>query len=341
VAGHLQARSLREVLLVREHVLLQRDRHPALLCVHPGVVQTQRRTGRDLLGDLHVLLGQRLAVRGPGEMHQAERLSARHQRRDDHGVEPRLAQPLRAALHVLLPGQLGLRLLVEVLAAPVPPRGQAAVRTGTRPVDVLRTGAGEQRLPGRSFQHAAAREAHGGDLLADAGETGAVEEVLTDLHRHGVDEGRHGELRQLPRGLVHVEGRTEPGRCLVDEREPVPEGPRLQHGRLAVGDLHGHPADAQHPSVAVLQLEERRGERPVPVVAPSPAAAGDHHVGQGLAGLQHVAQMLLELAAVRDADQLRDPASHVGLGRDPVELREGLVHEHVPQLAVEHPQPQR
>ncbi len=164
--------------------------------------------------------------------------------------------------------------------------------------------------------------------VRDAGQNVALGEV--DVA--GVGDPRHDDARDALEDLLAVEGRREELAGLGQQAQP-----RVR--ALLAGDLEDHPADAR----GLTGLVQHRvvAREPVPrVPRPGDRLVGRLLVHDGLAGLEHAPVERLERRR-EVGDHLRERASDVLLGREPVELRQSVVDLDEAELAVPEADPHR
>jgi hypothetical protein len=149
------------------------------------------------------------------------------------------------------------------------------------------------------------------------------EDAAVEVDRGHVAEAGDGDVQQLLRRGLQVEGRTDVRPGLVEQGQAAAGAGGLALGALTARDIHDLSGHAHGPVAGAQQPVERDG----PAAATRLGRQGpvEAQVDDGLAGLQDAVQGLLEPLRLRARQQVED-AQPAQVGRGDAEpFGEGLV----------------
>ncbi len=323
-AGQFQAGDLGQGAVAE--AALERQGGPALVGVHPGVVDVERRAGDHLVEEHAVLLVEGLAAAQPCHGDRAEHGAAGDERDQPGGAEGgEVVAQFRGARvgdqrvhvgHVQVHGPpLGDDLLVDRLGRDL--EGLAGCQPGGGGVRV-----GE--LDRDAAQHA---------LVGGRGVVGR-EDGLQQLYVGRVGQLGYEDLHDLPGGLVQVEGGADAGAGLGEDGEAAAGPLGLDLGLLALGDVDEGGDHAERAAGAVEQRGVRAGPGVV-VLGVGRGAAGAADVDDGGAPVHDLLHRRLERDGVDAGHDLGEPFAEVVGGRDAVHPGQCVVDPQEAQVGAE------
>ncbi len=319
-AGDVQARRLG--VAGREQGALQYQRPFVLPAVQARVVDADGGPCGQFDREVPVAVAERLAALRPGELREShDRVVGdhRHGQRGLHESALLWGHVLRAGGAQGVRAGRGEREVVDRADLDGLP-GTAEGRTGD--------GAGE----GDATQFGAAVGESGRGLVAS-------QQALVEVDGGEVAEAGDDDVEEFASRGLQIEGVPYAGAGLVEQGEVAPGGGGLAGGGAAGGDVGAEPGDADGPAAAAVHAVEV--DRPVPAFLGTGDEAGDVHVGDGLAALQHPSQRgrdALGLAARQIVVNSLAPVVVRGAAEDGGEPHVGPAH---PQVRVDEQESER
>ncbi len=305
--------------------------------VPAGVVDLHGSPGGQLARQQQVVLGERQRIAGALEIQGTQHLTPRDQRHRQIGVHPGPAQQLRR-----LRGTGDAR---QILVLDLRQHHGTCRTYALRDEPVWRVPGHLPRRVGRLQR--LGRVVPLDRQRADHGRLGGAEAGAPPLHHRvqqvdgrDVGEFRHGHLGELAGRAVQVQRGADPAGGVRDQGQTPARGLGLDARPVLLGDVDDRDGHAQHGLERVLQPVQR--DRPgVVLVRVGRGAADRGLVDDRRAGVQDPACRGLQGLDVHLRHHFVDRAAQVLLGRHAVDLLQGRVDRDVPQLGVQHGQPDR